>query len=124
MYSKLRRLEPIMLLKLHLSSAPKSSLLCSSGKCEIYVIYCQIHAVHIYYVILIKQPLYIHSNFSLVCPPKCPILCEKCALPKKFAYYADIMLDPFAILLCSKLCWHNWLKPTVDYYCIRILCIV
>ena len=21
------------------------------------------------------------------------------------------MLDAFAILLCSKLCWHNWLKP-------------
>ena len=38
--------------------------------------------------------------------------CEKCALPNKFAYYAGIMLDVFAILLCSKLCWHNWLKPT------------
>ena len=29
-------------------------------------------------------------------------------------YYAGIMLDAFAILLCSKLCWHNWLKPTQD----------
>ena len=26
-------------------------------------------------------------------------------------YYAGIMLDAFAIILCSKLCWHNWLKP-------------
>ena len=29
-------------------------------------------------------------------------------------YYAGIMLDAFAILLCSKLCWHNWLKPTLQ----------
>ena len=28
-------------------------------------------------------------------------------------YYTGIMLDAFAILLCSKLCWHNWLKPTI-----------
>ena len=34
---------------------------------------------------------------------------EKYALHKNFA---GIMLDAFAILLCSKLCWHNWLKPT------------
>ena len=31
--------------------------------------------------------------------------------PQNFTYYAGIMLDAFAILLCSKLCWHNWLKP-------------
>ena len=37
---------------------------------------------------------------------------EKYALHKNFAYYAGIMLDAFAILLCSKLCWHNWLKST------------
>ena len=30
---------------------------------------------------------------------------------QNFTYYAGIMLDAFAILLCSKLCWHNWLKP-------------
>ena len=29
-----------------------------------------------------------------------------------FAYYADIMLNAFATLLCSILCWHNKLKPT------------
>ena len=34
------------------------------------------------------------------------------ALHKKFTYYAGIMLDAFTILLCSKLCWHNWLRPT------------
>ena len=28
-----------------------------------------------------------------------------------FNYYADIMLNAFAFLLCSKLCWHNRLKP-------------
>ena len=31
-----------------------------------------------------------------------------------FAYDAGIMLDAFAILLCSKLCWHNWLKPSAE----------
>ena len=31
---------------------------------------------------------------------------------QNFTYYAGIMLDATAILLCSKLCWHNWLKPT------------
>ena len=28
-----------------------------------------------------------------------------------FAYYAGIMLNALATLLCSKLCWHNRLKP-------------
>ena len=32
---------------------------------------------------------------------------------QNFTYYAGVMLDAFAILLCSKLCWHNWLKPNV-----------
>ena len=30
-----------------------------------------------------------------------------------FAYYAGIMLNAFALPLCSKLCWHNRLKPNV-----------
>ena len=34
------------------------------------------------------------------------------ALHKKFTHYAGIMFDAFTILLCSKLCWHNWLRPT------------
>ena len=28
-----------------------------------------------------------------------------------FSYYAGIVLDAFGYLLCSKLCWHNWLVP-------------
>ena len=51
---------------------------------------------------------------SLKILPKFPQnvnVCEKCVLHKKFAYYAGIMLDAFVILLCSKLCWHDWLKP-------------
>ena len=28
-----------------------------------------------------------------------------------FAYYAGIVLNTFAFLLCSKACWHNRLKP-------------
>ena len=28
-------------------------------------------------------------------------------------YYAGIMLNAFSDLLCSKLCWHNRLVPTV-----------
>ena len=31
-----------------------------------------------------------------------------------FAYYAGIMLNAFTTLLCSKICWHNRLKPTVS----------
>ena len=31
-------------------------------------------------------------------------------LAQKCTYYAGIMLDAFTILLCSKLCWHNWLR--------------
>ena len=48
---------------------------------------------------LIKQLLKISLVLS-----KCQCLCEKCL------YNAGIMLDAFAILLCSKLCWHNWLN--------------
>ena len=36
-------------------------------------------------------------------------------LPKNLAYYAGIMLDAFRYLLCSKLCRHNWRKPTVRF---------
>ena len=31
-------------------------------------------------------------------------------------YYASIMLDAFSCLLCPKLCWHNWHKPTHHIY--------
>jgi len=31
---------------------------------------------------------------------------------RKSSYCAAIMLNAFANLLCSKLCWHNWRKPT------------
>jgi len=40
-----------------------------------------------------------------------------CAFNKysiKSSYYAGIMLNAFANLLCSKLCRHNWRKPTRD----------
>ena len=30
-------------------------------------------------------------------------------------YDAGIMLDAFSYLLCSKLCWHNRLVPTLDH---------
>ena len=33
------------------------------------------------------------------------------AILKHFSYYADIMLNAFSDLLCSKLCWHNRLVP-------------
>ena len=36
---------------------------------------------------------------------------------QNFTYYAGIMLDAIAILLCSKLCWHNWLKPISSINC-------
>ena len=31
---------------------------------------------------------------------------------KSISYYADIMLNAFSDLLCSKLCWYNWLVPS------------
>ena len=34
------------------------------------------------------------------------------ALCSKLTYYASIMLDALACLLCLKLCWHNWCRPT------------
>ena len=44
--------------------------------------------------------------------------CEKCVFYTNFVncvgifvYYAGIMLNDFAFLLCSKLCWHNTFKP-------------
>ena len=40
---------------------------------------------------------------------------------QNFTYYAGIMLDAIAILLCSKLCWHNWLKPTYTLFSHRPL---
>ena len=39
---------------------------------------------------------------------------------QNFTYYAVIMLDAFATLLCSKLCWHNWLKPPPTQYTLAI----
>ena len=38
---------------------------------------------------------------------------------KFFTYYAGIMLDAFLYLLCSKLCWHNWRRPTVGRFISR-----
>ena len=38
------------------------------------------------------------------------------ALCSKLAYYAGIMLDALACLLCLKLCWHNRRMPTMDSY--------
>lgn len=39
--------------------------------------------------------------------PIIPGLCSK------LAYYAGVMLDALAWLLCLKLCWHNQNRPTV-----------
>ena len=33
-----------------------------------------------------------------------------CLLCWHFAYYAGIMPDAFGCLLCSLLCWNNWLE--------------
>ena len=35
-------------------------------------------------------------------------------ITKFYLLYAGIMLDAFAVLLCSRLCWHNWLKPSTS----------
>ena len=34
------------------------------------------------------------------------------------SYYAGIMLNAFIVILCSKLCWHNRLVPSVCV-CVR-----
>jgi len=38
--------------------------------------------------------------------------CAFTVYSRKSSYYAGIMLNAFGNLLCSKLCWHNWRKPT------------
>ena len=38
------------------------------------------------------------------------------AILKSISYYAGIMLNALNGLLCSKLCWHNWLVPSYDVY--------
>ena len=43
--------------------------------------------------------------------PNLTILDKTCILYKYFSYYAGIILNAFTTLLCSKLCWHNRLKP-------------
>ena len=36
------------------------------------------------------------------------------------AQNAGIMFDAFGYLLCIKLCWHNWLGPTVQLESITV----
>ena len=47
-------------------------------------------------------------NFFPLCWQILPIMLAN------FAYYAGIMLNAFTTLLCSKLCWHDRLKPTAS----------
>ena len=42
----------------------------------------------------------------------CQLLVE---IFKNISYYAGIMLNAFTDLLCSKLCWHNWMVPNPYY---------
>ena len=49
---------------------------------------------------------YITNKAITTDTPKSHEVCDN------FAYYAGNMLNAFAILLCSKLFWHNKLKPT------------
>ena len=81
-------------------------------------IYIYIMTPAMYFVEFITFNHYIHHipNF-IVDSLKISVLTFKFmplwhTLHKKFTYYAGIMLDTFTILLCSKLCWHNWLRPS------------
>ena len=58
---------------------------------------------------------YIRPNLTISCAKHVfiPILLITLAI---FAYYAGIMLNALATLLCSKLCWHNRLKPTYQHH--------
>ena len=40
---------------------------------------------------------------------------------ENISYYAGIMLNAFSDLLCSKLCWHNRLVPTLVHRSIILL---
>ena len=44
------------------------------------------------------------------------------AIFQNYSYYAGIMLNAFSDLLCSKLCWHNWLVPTPDPLVFACMC--
>ena len=72
--------------------------------CTVYA-YVALSSIHSY---MIKS--YIHPNLTISCSKHVfiPILLITLAI---FAYYDGIMLNALATLLCSKLCWHNRLKP-------------
>ena len=54
-----------------------------------------------------------HINPNLTILGKTCILYNFSIMLAIFAYYAGIMLNAFTTLLCSKLCWHNRLKPNM-----------
>ena len=128
---------PIMLL----SSAPKSSLLCSKLCSEIQIMLIgtvkfntlklYLTEISLIFLLIMRSvdsmiPVlsiflfcyYIHISDLFKFTRNFTNSYKMLMTLKKsqnFTYYAGIMLDAFAILLCSKLCWHNWLKPNMDY---------
>ena len=57
---------------------------------------------------------YIYPNLTISCAKHVLISILLITLTI-FAYYAGIMLNALAKLICSKLCWHNRLKPIANY---------
>ena len=66
------------------------------------LIHCYYYCIHQYLYNLIKQSFSVDPVKNIPLLPKCQCLCEKSIFHNMFAYYAGIMLDAFAILLCLK----------------------
>ena len=69
-----------------------------------------LHFATLVNIYLIKSLPNITQNFTIM--GKTCILYFFSIMLAIFAYYAGITLNAFTTLLCSKLCWHNRLKPT------------
>ena len=61
-------------------------------------------SAHIFYLLCSKLYICLSRVYNYINP----------LLPffKNISYYAGIMLNAFSHLLCSKLCWYDWLVPT------------
>ena len=54
----------------------------------------------------------IHCMFSFAMTVQLEYIKHLLQFFKSISYYAGIMPNAFSDLLCSKLCWHNWLVPS------------
>ena len=84
-----------------------STYVCIFNSLTSFLLHLQLYSVQI----LTKSLPLIHPNLTILW--KIHFTQILSIVPTIFAYYAGIVLNAFAFLLCSKLCWHNRLKPNM-----------